>query len=261
MSHCIATALIVFVVSSASAQTAPLPAVAAEDRSGVLTRGAFFVALAGMQTDDPRFSLVQRSRADIDLVGYRSGRINFLMDAELVMGSERRSFDLNQANVIFEASSSFRMGGLELAGVAHHVSRHVVDRAFDRVPAWHTIGARATQVFRVRESTLAITVDYGRVVQHTFVDYTWTSQLTGRVDGRLAAAVRLFATGSAGLVGVDEAIAHRGRQVGGRVEGGVHFAARAGADLFGAYERRVDGYPTSREPSSWFEVGFRLGTP
>src|SRR5216117_668646 len=72
--------------ADAAAQTAPLPAVASGDRSGLLTRGAFFISLAGLQTDDPRFSLAQRSRADVDLVGYGKGRVNFLMDAELVMG-------------------------------------------------------------------------------------------------------------------------------------------------------------------------------
>src|SRR5438874_173983 len=119
--------------SKTFAQTAPLPAVVGGDQSGVLTRGAFFISLAGLQTDDPRFSLAQRSRADVDLVGYGHGRVNFLMDAELVMGSERRSFDLNQANVIFEASASYLVGPVEVAAVAHHVSRHVADRGFARV--------------------------------------------------------------------------------------------------------------------------------
>jgi hypothetical protein len=60
---------------------------------------------------------------------------------------------------------------------------------------------------------------------------------------------------------VDRAVFGRHRQTGARAETGVHFVAeRAAVDLFAAYERRVDGYPTSREPSSWFEFGFRLGT-
>ena len=51
-------------------------------------------------------------------------------------------------------------------------------------------------------------------------------------------------------------------QTGARFEGGVHVPTpHAAADLYAAYERRVDGYPTSRQPSSWFEIGFRLGTP
>ena len=262
MSWRLAAALLVIVSSDAAAQTAPLPAAATDNRTGFLTRGDFFVSLAGLQADDPRFSLAQRSRGDLDLIGYRHGRINFLMDAELVMGSERRRFDLNQANIVFETSGSYRVGSLEMAAVAHHVSRHVVDREFDRVPAWHTLGVRVTELFSMRQSAVAVTLDYGRVLQHTFVDYTWTSQLTMRFDRRVGPRAHFFATGSGGFVGVDPAIANRNRQTGARFEGGVHVPTpHAAADLYAAYERRVDGYPTSRQPSSWFEIGFRLGTP
>jgi hypothetical protein len=62
-------------------------------------------------------------------------------------------------------------------------------------------------------------------------------------------------------VGVDRAVLGRTPQNGSRIEGGVHLPGqRALFDLFAAHERRVDGYPTSREPSSWLEFGFRLVT-
>jgi hypothetical protein len=218
------------------------------------------MSVARMQTGDPRFSLAQRGQADLDLFSYRKGRVNFLIDTELVMGRERRAFDLNQANVIFETSASYRLGPMDVAAVAHHVSRHVVDREFDRVPAWHTVGVRAGHVFPRRYSTIDVTLEYGRVVQHTFVDYRWTSQATIRLDRTIRPGTRVFGSGRGGLVGVDPSVLNRGRQRGARAEGGVHFTARRGVvDLFAAYERRVDGYPTSRQPSSWLEFGFRLG--
>jgi hypothetical protein len=248
-------------VDGASAQTAPVPGISTGERTGFLSRMAFFLSVAGMQTEDPRFSLTQRGRADLDLFSYRKGRINFLVDTELVMGSERRAFDLNHTNVIFETSVSYRLGPVDLAAVAHHVSRHVVDREFDRVPAWHTAGARAAHVFQARGSTLDVNLEYRHVVQHTFVDYAWTSQMTVRLEPAPRPGAHVFASGSGGLVGVHRAVVNRGRQTGGRAEGGVQFAAERGVlDLFGAYERRVDGYPASREPSSWFEFGFRLAT-
>ena len=223
---------------------------------------AYLKGFAGMQTDDPRFLLTQRSRADLDLLSYRKGRVNFLVDTELLMGSERRAFDLNHANIVFETSSSYRVGPIDVAAVVHHVSRHVVDREFDRVPAWHTVGARGAHLFLMRQSTIDVSLEYGRVVQHTFVDYTWTSQGTIRLDQTLRPDAHVFASGSGGLVGVDRAVVNRGRQTGARAEGGVRFVAERGAvDFFGAYEQRVDGYPTSRQPSSWFEFGVRLGTP
>lgn len=244
------------------AQTAPLPGIPTGGLTGLLTRSAFIVSAASMQTDDPRFSLVQRSRADLDLFGYRKGRVNLLVDVELVAGSERRAFDLNHANVIIETSSSYHLGRIDVEGVFHHESRHVVDREFDRLAAWHTVGARAEHRFITRQGTIDASAEYSRVVQHTFVDYTWTSQLTARLDRPLRRATHVFANGRGGFVGVDPLVTHRGVQTGARAEGGVRLVAERGAvDLFAAYERRVDGHPTSRDPSSWFEFGFRLGTP
>jgi len=257
----LASAFLLF-APSAFAQTEPRPAASPTASKGLLTRSEFSVIVAGMATDDPRFSLTERGRGDLDLVAYRRGRINFFIDTELVMGSQRRAFDLNQANIVFETSASYRVGGIDIAGVVHHASRHVVDREFDRVPAWHTVGARVERAIVTPKSTVDISADYGRVVQHTFVDYAWTSQLTLRVDRALGARVRLFATGSAGWVGVDRTVPGRDRQAGARVEGGMRLLGqRAAFDLFAAHERRVDGYPTSRVASSWLEVGFRRGTP
>jgi hypothetical protein len=256
----IATAILFASVSAAFAQTAPVPQPATGDPRGFLTRSAFFLSVAGLATDDPRFSLSQRTGGDLDLFSYGKGRVNFLIGTELVMGRERRAFDLNQVNVTFETSLSYRLGPIDVAGVVHHDSRHVVDREFDRVTAWHTLGVRAGHLFRARQSTIDLSLDYGRVVQHTFVDYAWTSQLTIRLDHTLRPRAHVFASGSGGIVGVDRAALNRGRQTGGRVEGGVQFVAERGiVDLFSAYERRVDAYPTSREPSSWFEFGVRLG--
>ena len=253
--------LTAFAVSppAAFAQTYPVPGPSPDESRGLLTRSAFFVSFARMRTDDPRFSSVEHGRADLDLFGYGRGRANFLVDTELLMGSERRTFDLNHVNVIVETSLSYRLAPMAVAAVFRHESRHVVDREFDRVPAWHTVGARAERRFLTPKSTIDVSLDYARVVQHTFVDYTWTSQLTIRLDRPLRPRAHLFASGSGGFVGVDRSVLNRGPQTGVHAEGGVHFLAeRAGVDLFAAFERRIDGYPTSREPSSWFELGFRL---
>jgi hypothetical protein len=257
----LAFAFLLAFAADAFAQTEPRPAASTGGSKGLMTRSAFSVTIAGMETDDPRFSLGERGRADLDLVGYRRGRINFFIETELVMGSERRAFDLNQANIVFETSASYRVGGIDIAGVVHHVSRHVVDREFDRVPAWHTVGLRIGRTIVTPRSNIDINADYGGIVQHTFVDYRWTSQLTLRVDRALRTRTRLFAAGSGGLVGVDGSVLGRDRQNGARIEGGLRFLGeRAAFDLVAAHERRVDAYPSSRGASSWLEFGFRLGT-
>jgi hypothetical protein len=245
----------------AFAQTEPRPGPPIPESKGLMTRAAFWVTVARMETEDLRFSLVERSRADLDLAAYRRGRINFFIDTELVMGSERRAFDLNQANIIFETSASYRVGRFDIAGVVHHVSRHVVDREFDRVPAWHTIGPRIERTIVTPNSTIDFIADFGYVVQHTFVDYSWTSQLTLRVDRAVWHDAHIFASGRTGWVGVDRPVLGRAPQNGSRIEGGVHLPGQQALfDLYAAHERRIDGYPTSREPSSWLEFGFRLVT-
>ena len=256
----VASSIVTF-VPDATAQTAPLPGVSNGDPNGFLTRASWFLAVARMESDDPRFSEVARTRVDVDLVHYPRGRVNQFFDAEFVMGSEHRAFDLNHDNIVFETSASCRVASIDFAGVFHHASRHLIDRAFDRVVAWHTVAARGERVFVGRQSIVAVTIEYAQVVHRTFVDYDWTSQATIRFDRALGSRARVFASASSGIVGVDPAVVNRSRQDGSRVEGGVHVAGqRAGVDLVAAYERRVDGFPTSREPSSWFEVGFRLSS-
>jgi hypothetical protein len=245
----------------ASAQTAPLPGLSTFETTGFLTRAAFFLSLAPMKSDDARFAWDQRNRADVDLFGYAKGRVNLLLDVELVMGRERREFDLNHGHIVMETSSSHRLGPIDLGVVFHHHSAHLVDRPSDRVVAWHTLGPRGGYVFAGRQSTFAVNLEWLGVVQHTFVDYDWTSQLTLRFERTLPRGKRVFALGSGGFIGVDHTVPNRERQIGGRAEGGVHFPIQRGAiDLFGAFERRVDGYPTSRQPSRWLEAGFRLAT-
>ena len=246
---------------NAVAQTAPLPAVSRADTTGFLTRSAWFLSFARINSGDPRFSWVGGGRVDIDLFGYPKGRVNLLVDEELVLGSERREFDLNHQNIILETSSSYRVGAIDVAAVFHHTSRHLVDRAADRVVAWHTVGARTVRVFPARDSVIAVSLEFDKVVQRTYVDYMWTSQFTVWFERPLRTRAHVFASGASGLVGVDRAVLNRDRQYGARVEGGVHLLAqRAGVDLFAAFERRIDGFPTSREPTSLSEIGFRLGT-
>jgi len=255
-----AAAWLIASASRAAAQTAPLPALTTDDTTGFLTRAAWLLSVAPLSSDDPRFAWSVRSRADLDLARYPRGRVNLLFEDELVLGRERREFDFNQGSVMFETSASVRVASLETSFVFHHVSRHLIDRPAGRVVAWHTVGARVVRPFAVGRATVAPSVEYHGVVQHTFVDYDWTSQLSLRIDRPFAGARRLFAAASGGFIGVDGTL-DRGRQNGHRVEAGVHLPGqRAALDLFAAYERRIDGYPFEPGPQSWLEFGFRLAS-
>jgi len=261
---------VVAYAAGASAQTAPLPAPFQEGPSGFLTRGDWLLSVAPMKSGDPRFSWSVQQRFDIDVAHYPRGRVNLFFNNEIVMGSERRSFDFNHGDTMFETSASGIVpGGVEASLVFHHVSRHLIDRPADRVVAWHTVAGRAERTFAVGQASLTATAEYHKVVQHTFVDYRWTDQFTGRFEQPFPNRIRLFASVRGGTVGVDPLVLddfgkplNRSRQNGGRVEGGVHVAStKAAIDLFAAWERRVDAYPLARVPLSWVEAGFRLSSP
>src|SRR6476659_7282117 len=100
------------------AQTAPLPAPFQEGPSGFLTRGDWLLSVAPMKSGDPRFSWSVQQRFDIDVAHYRRGRVNLFFDNDIIMGSERRSFDFNHGNTMFETSASGVLpGGVEASFV------------------------------------------------------------------------------------------------------------------------------------------------
>src|SRR5262249_20671471 len=146
--------------------------------------------------DDPRFAWSARSRVDLDVAQYPSGRVTLLFDNEIVLGRERREFDFNHGNIVLEASGTRRIAGMEAGGVFHHTSRHIIDRAASRVVAWHSVGGRVVRPIPARRVLVVPSVEYHQVVQHTFVDYTWVTQAALRLDHPLERGPHVFAAGS-----------------------------------------------------------------
>ena len=224
-----------------------------------LARSAFSVGFSRLDSGDPRLSWIARVNADADIVDYRRGRINFWGQYEGVLGSERRLLDLNHENYIVEASGTYRLHAAELTGVFHHESRHLSDRESDNVVAWNTITLRALHDMTARGTHYAGRLEFGRVLQHTYVDYAWTSEIQVDIDRRVHPRTSLVGSLKGELVGIDPSRSHRDRQCGARVEGGVQIDGHAGSvEFYAAYERRIDGYPLARQRARWFEVGFKL---
>src|SRR5262249_41832808 len=125
-----AVSLLLIVVASASAQQpleGPPPAT-----PQFLPRYDFHMEAAGLGSGgDVRFSWETHWGGDFDLVDYVRGRLMFLADYQAVLGHEFQPFDPNQSYYTLEVSSSTRIGSTELAGVLHHVSRHLGDRFKD----------------------------------------------------------------------------------------------------------------------------------
>jgi hypothetical protein len=104
-----------------------------------------------------------------------------------------------------------------------------------------------------------IAADLGRVVQHSFVDYTWIGSAELLVRHEVATHVGVFAHASGQWYGVDATPPGRGSQRGGMAEAGVRLTGPGGAlELFAGLERRIDAYPLERVPQHWGLAGFRL---
>jgi hypothetical protein len=241
---------------TAAAQTAQLAQPAVE----LFPRFAFHVSMEHLVHDDERFVWDAHWGGELDLVDYGVGRFTFLADYQTVLGSEFRAFDPNQGNYILEGALSARARGVEMAGVFHHVSRHLSDRAKRHPVDWNMIGGRVRGTTTSGRTEVHGRADLRGVIQKTFVDYRW--ELDGDLHARVGVRPRvaLVATGGARVLGVDGS-RDRGTQYGLRGEGGVRLEGGAAAlELFVAAERRIDPYQLEFSTATWLTTGFRLSS-
>jgi len=248
--------LIVGWAAPAAAQ-APEPS-SAPAGVGFLTRYAFHLNAEHISGDDERFIWDANYGGELDVVDYLAGRFTFYANYQVITGDEYRAFDANQGNYILGGRLSARLLGVEVAGVFHHVSRHLSDRPKRQAVDWNMVGARVGTPFVVGALALDVEVDIRGVVQHSYVDYQW--ELDGGLRARypLTSYLSLVAGGSVRRLGVDGS-QNRGDQTGARGEGGVRFQGKAGAvELFIAAERRIDPYPLEFGTVQWVTAGFRL---
>ena len=212
-----------------------------------------------LRSGDPRFSWDTHVGGDFDLVDYVRGRVTLAADYQAVLGSEFRAFDPNQGNYTFVVSSSVRVGATEVFGVFHHVSRHLSDRPKRASIAWDDIGARVLHRFSVGGATVDFGAGAGRMLDRSFVDYSWTADGEIVVRRPVSSDLAVFGRAVGRTIGIDPALSTRGRQDGGRVEGGIRFVGRAAAvELFGGVEQVIDADPFDRLRLRWPFAGFRI---
>jgi hypothetical protein len=214
----------------------------------------------GQSTGDPRFSWDTHFGGSLDVVDYLVGRAAVLIDYQAVLGSEYRPFDPNQGNYTLDASSSVRVGSrTEIAGLLHHVSRHLSDRPKRPAVAFNELGGRILHRVALGGATVDLDLDGGWVVQHSYVDYSWITEAHVLARRPLNETVGAFAHVSGQFFGVDGTVPNRGSQYGGTFEAGIRIRGGAGAlELFAGIEKRVDADPLDRQPQHWALAGFRL---
>lgn len=257
----VAACLCLTLVPAASAQlTQPPDFASAPASSDFLTRYDFHLSAGRLlNIDDPRFLWHTHFGGDLDIYDYVNGRATLLIDYQAVLGDQIRAFDPIQGNYTLEVSGSGRAGATEIAGVFHHVSRHLGDRPKLFPIAWNVLGVRVMRRVTLSGTTADITVGGGRIVQHSSVDYTWTGNLDLLIRCPVNERVGVFLRGTGEVFDTDPELTKRGRQQGGKAEAGVRIDGRGGAlELFAGYERRIDADPIDGQSHNWGLVGFRL---
>jgi hypothetical protein len=257
--------VVIALVAGVSPASAQQPGPQAVDQPA--TAPAFFprynfqLAANSLSGGDPRFTWDTHFGGNADILDYVKGRVSVVADYEAVLGSEFRAFDPNQGIYILETSASGWVGDTEIAGVFHHVSRHISDRPKRYAIAWNVLGARVLRKFDLGAGTsVAVIASGGKIVQHADVDYNWNADFDVTVRHAVNPHVGVFAHGWGEAFTVDPAI--RGRedsQRGGRFEGGVRLDGPGGAlELFAGVERRLDADPHDYLPLTWAIAGFRM---
>lgn len=242
--------------SQAAAQTPPATSA---PRAVFLSGADFYLQWGPLVSSDPRFAWDGMMGVDVDLVEYPRGRLNIAADYEAVLGNEVRPFEINHENFALDASASYLVRSVSIVAAFRHVSRHLSDRPNPNIVAWNVLDVRARRRFRLGRASLDGELNAGRVLQHTFVDYAWTSDLRLLLRRPVNDRLTIFAGGVGRLVGVHPDRYDRVGQCGARLEAGVRIAGRVAAlELFAGYERRIDGFPTELTRMRAFAFGFRL---
>lgn len=235
-----------------------LPAHAQTQGVEFLPRFDFVLGLERLADDNPRFVWDGRFGGELDLVDFGRGRATFTAEYKVLLGEEFRIFNPNQGNYTLAAAVSGRVGGAEVAGVFHHVSRHLSNRPKRQPVDWNMAGARVRGVFTRGRTAVDSRVDVRGVVQRTYVDYRWEIDAATRVAMRTAPRAAAILAGGVRVLGVDGARG-RGTQYGARGEGGVRLEGTAAAvELFVAAERRIDPHQLQFSTGSSITGGFRV---
>jgi hypothetical protein len=211
-------------------------------------------------SDDPRFNWIFHFGSDIDVVRVDGATATFIAGYEAIAGEQFRRFDVNQGNYLLEGQVLFRVWGIEIGPVWHHVSRHLSDRS-KRFPIdWNMIAIRARKALSHGRVDASWQADVRATVTSANVDYDWETELGGAIAYRLSPRLAWTGTGGWRLVGVDGS-RDRGSQAGGKLESALRLEGRAAAaEVFIGIERRIDPYPIEFGTASWFLAGLRLSS-
>lgn len=266
-------AVLAAVASTAAAQSiqlAPLentqaPADSQEGEVVWLPNYHFHLNMAHLSSDDPRYVWDANYGGEFGIVAVGRTQLTFVANYQAGLGDEFHPFDPNQGNYTLDGVLSTRVKGFYVAGVFHHLSRHLADRAKRPPVDWNMFGGRVGATFKQNDTDIDARLDLFGTILKTNVDYNWEMHAGVRAHHRIYGTLGVMGAGTLRVVGTN-GLANRGNQTGGRGEGGLRVSGKAATvELYLAIERVIDPYPTPlfnnigyANTATFFSVGMRL---
>jgi hypothetical protein len=248
-----------------SIQLAPLanaqaPADNAEGAVVWLPSYHFHLNMAHLSHDSERYNWDANYGGEFGLVAVGRTQLTFVANYQAVLGEEFHPFDPNQGNYTLDGVLSTRVKGFYVAGVFHHLSRHLADRAKRPPVDWNMMGGRIGSTFRRGGTDVEARFDLLGAILKTNVDYNWEMHAGVRVHHHVHGTVGLIGAATLRELGTN-GVANRGNQTGGRGEAGFRVSGKAATiELYLAVERVIDPYPTEFGTTNLASVGMRLLT-
>jgi hypothetical protein len=220
----------------------------------------FHLNMAHLSHDSPRYNWDANYGGELGIVAVGRTQLTFVANYQAVLGEEFHPFDPNQGNYTIDGVLSTRVKGFYVAGVFHHLSRHLADRAKRPPVDWNMMGGRVGSFFSRGGTDVEARVDLLGAILKTNVDYNWEMHAGVRAHHRVYGTVGVIGAATLREVGTN-GLGDRGNQTGGRGEAGMRVSGKAATiDIYLAVEKVIDPYPTEFGTATYASVGMRLLT-
>ena len=220
----------------------------------------FHLNMAHLSDDSPRYNWDANYGGELGIIAVGRTQLSFVANYQAVLGEEFHPFDPNQGNYTIDGVLSSRVKGFYVAGVFHHLSRHLADRPKRPPVDWNMMGGRVGRIFKSGATDVEARFDLLGAILKTNVDYNWEMHAGARVHHHVYGTFGLIGSATLRQVGTN-GLGNRGTQTGGRGEGGFRISGKAATiELYLAVEKVIDPYPTEFGTEKYASVGMRLLT-
>ena len=220
----------------------------------------FHLNMAHLSDDSPRYNWDANYGGELGIVAVGRTQLTFVANYQAVLGEEFHPFDPNQGNYTIDGVLSSRVHGFYVAGVFHHLSRHLADRPKRPPVDWNMMGGRVGRIFKHGGTDVEARFDLLGAILKTNVDYNWEMHAGARAHHLVYGTFGLIGSAMLRQVGTN-GLGNRGTQTGGRGEGGFRISGKAATiELYLAVEKVIDPYPTEFGTEKYASVGMRLLT-